>query len=138
MHNKGFSCFCIAELPTNQSIRIIMIDACISWRISLVPDIYHLWEHVTYYFIKWTKSRSHPTKILPTIYPYVPDKERYLPRKEYKTITVKNESYEQFKKAVREAKRKDKSLDNSTFLNVLISQHQRSRKSWQKRKENQQ
>ena len=51
-----------------------------------------------------------------------------MPRKEYKTITVKNESYEQFKKAVREAKRKDKSLDNSTFLNVLISQHQRSRK----------
>jgi hypothetical protein len=51
-----------------------------------------------------------------------------VPRKEYKTITVKNESYEQFKKAVREAKRKDKSLDNSTFLNVLISQHQRSRK----------
>jgi len=51
-----------------------------------------------------------------------------MPRKEYKTITVKNESYEQFKKAVKEAKRKDKSLDNSTFLNVLISQHQRSRK----------
>lgn len=51
-----------------------------------------------------------------------------VPRKEYKTITVKNESYEQFKKAVREAKKKDKSLDNSTFLNVLISQHQRSRK----------
>lgn len=51
-----------------------------------------------------------------------------MPRKEYKTITVKNESYEQFKKAVREAKKKDKSLDNSTFLNVLISQHQRSRK----------
>lgn len=52
-----------------------------------------------------------------------------MPRKEYKTITVKNESYEQFKKAVRDAKRKDKSLDNSTFLNVLISHHQRSRKS---------
>lgn len=52
-----------------------------------------------------------------------------MPRKEYKTITVKNESYDQFKKAVREAKKKDKSLDNSMFLDLLISQHQRSRKS---------
>lgn len=51
-----------------------------------------------------------------------------MPRKEYKTITVKNEAYDQFKKAVREAKRKDKSLDNSMFLDLLISQHQRSRK----------
>ena len=51
-----------------------------------------------------------------------------MPRKEYKTITVKNESYEQFKRAVRDAKKKDKSLDNSTFLTSLISQHHRSRK----------
>lgn len=46
-----------------------------------------------------------------------------MPRKEYKTITVKNASYEHFKKAVRDAKKKDKSLDNSTFLNMLVSQH---------------
>ncbi|NHI02691.1 hypothetical protein DYY67_0388 [Candidatus Nitrosotalea sp. TS] len=51
-----------------------------------------------------------------------------MPRKEYKTITVKNESYDQFKRAVREAKKKDKSLDNSMFLDLLISQYQRSRK----------
>ena len=50
-----------------------------------------------------------------------------MPRKEYKTITVKNESYDQFKRAVREAKKKDKTLDNSRFLDSLISQ-QRSRK----------
>lgn len=51
-----------------------------------------------------------------------------MPRKEYKTITVKNESYNQFKRAVREAKKKDKSLDNSMFLDSLISQYQRSKK----------
>lgn len=51
-----------------------------------------------------------------------------MPRKEYKTITVKNESYDQFKRAVREAKKKDKTLDNSMFLDLLISQYQRSRK----------
>ncbi|MDE1830101.1 MAG: hypothetical protein KGI25_07245 [Thaumarchaeota archaeon] len=51
-----------------------------------------------------------------------------MPRKEYKTITVKNECYEYFKKAVRDAKKKDKSLDNSSFLNLLVSHHHRSRK----------
>ncbi|MGI0087689.1 MAG: hypothetical protein ACREBI_06975 [Nitrosotalea sp.] len=51
-----------------------------------------------------------------------------MPRKEYKTITVKTESFEQFKRAVKEAKKKDKSVDNSMFLSLLISQHQRSKK----------
>lgn len=51
-----------------------------------------------------------------------------MPRKEYKTITVKNESYNQFKRVVREAKKKDKLLDNSRFLDLLISQYQRSKK----------
>jgi len=52
-----------------------------------------------------------------------------VPRKEYKTITVKNQCYEHFKKAVRDAKKKDKSLDNSTFLNLLVSHHYRTRRS---------
>ncbi|MDE1727403.1 MAG: hypothetical protein KGH89_09110 [Thaumarchaeota archaeon] len=51
-----------------------------------------------------------------------------MPRKEYKTITVKNESYEKFKKVAKEAKKKDKSLDNSTFLELLMNQHQRSKR----------
>lgn len=51
-----------------------------------------------------------------------------MPRKEYKTITVKNECYEHFKKAVRDAKKKDKTLDNSTFLNLLVSHHHRTRR----------
>ncbi|HJU14507.1 MAG TPA: hypothetical protein VJ792_08655 [Candidatus Nitrosotalea sp.] len=50
-----------------------------------------------------------------------------MPRKEYKTITVKNASYEHFKRAVREAKKKNKSLDNSSFLNLLVSHHRSKR-----------
>ena len=46
-----------------------------------------------------------------------------MPRKEYKTITVKNQCYEHFKRAVRDAKKKNKSLDNSTFLNLLVAHH---------------
>ena len=50
-----------------------------------------------------------------------------MPRKEYKTITVKNECYEHFKRAVKEAKKKNRELDNSAFLNLLVSHH-RSRR----------
>ena len=50
-----------------------------------------------------------------------------MPRKEYKTITVKNQCYEHFKKAVRDAKKKDKSIDNSSFLNLLVSHHRSKR-----------
>ena len=52
-----------------------------------------------------------------------------MPRKEYKSITVKNGSYEQFKRVVKEAKKKDKSLDNSSFLDMLMKQHQRSKRT---------
>ncbi|MGI0046834.1 MAG: hypothetical protein ACREBB_06570 [Nitrosotalea sp.] len=52
-----------------------------------------------------------------------------MPRKEYKSITVKNGSYEQFKKAVKDAKKKDESLDNSAFLDLLMKQRQRSKRS---------
>ncbi|MDE1765089.1 MAG: hypothetical protein KGI27_02320 [Thaumarchaeota archaeon] len=52
-----------------------------------------------------------------------------MPRKEYKSITVKNESYEQFKKAVRDAKKKDSTLDNSTFLDLLLSHHRKYKRS---------
>ncbi|MDE1815458.1 MAG: hypothetical protein KGI11_02745 [Thaumarchaeota archaeon] len=51
-----------------------------------------------------------------------------MPRKEYKSITVKNECYEYFKKVVKEAKKRDKSLDNSSFLNLLVTQHQRGKR----------
>ncbi|HEU5487760.1 MAG TPA: hypothetical protein VFA69_03620 [Candidatus Nitrosotalea sp.] len=52
-----------------------------------------------------------------------------MPRKEYKTITVKTEAFQKFAKAVREAKKENPSLDNSTFLNSLVARHQKTRKS---------
>jgi phosphopantothenoylcysteine synthetase/decarboxylase len=65
-------------------------------------------------------------RILPITYPYVPDKESHLPRKEYKTITVKSESFQKFIKAIKEAKKGDPSLDNSTFLNLLVSRYKKT------------
>ncbi|HEU5487387.1 MAG TPA: hypothetical protein VFV16_01055 [Candidatus Nitrosotalea sp.] len=49
-----------------------------------------------------------------------------MPRKEYKTITVKAETQEKFLRAVRDAKRGD-STDNSKFLDLLLSTHKRSK-----------
>jgi len=53
-----------------------------------------------------------------------------MPRKEYKTITVKAETQEKFLRAVRDAKRGD-STDNSKFLDLLLSTHKRSKSRWQ-------
>ncbi len=52
-----------------------------------------------------------------------------MPRKEYKTITVKTEAFQQFVKAIRKAKQEDPSLDNSTFLNFLIAKFQKTKKN---------
>jgi hypothetical protein len=52
-----------------------------------------------------------------------------MPRKEYKTITVKTEAFQKFVKAVKEAKKEDPELDNSTFLNSLVARHQKTRRS---------
>ncbi|TRZ80407.1 MAG: hypothetical protein D4R90_01535 [Nitrosopumilales archaeon] len=49
-----------------------------------------------------------------------------LPRKEYKTITVKSESFQKFIKAIKNAKKDDPSLDNSTFLNSLLSKYKKN------------
>ena len=49
-----------------------------------------------------------------------------MPRKEYKTITVKVETHAKFLKAVRDAKRGD-ATDNSKFLDLLLSTHKRSK-----------
>ncbi|CUR52465.1 protein of unknown function [Nitrosotalea devaniterrae] len=51
-----------------------------------------------------------------------------MPRKEYKTITVKTEAFQKFVKAIREAKKDDPLLDNSTFLNSLVTRHQKTRR----------
>jgi hypothetical protein len=52
-----------------------------------------------------------------------------MPRKEYKTITVKTEAFQKFMKAIREAKKEDPTLDNSTFLNSIIARRQKTRRS---------
>ena len=50
-----------------------------------------------------------------------------MPRKEYKTITVKVESHTKFLKAIREAKKAYPGIDNSEFLNLLIDMYKKSR-----------
>ena len=57
-----------------------------------------------------------------------PGQVNQLPRKEYKTITVKTEAFQKFVKAIREAKKDDPLLDNSTFLNSLVTRHQKTRR----------
>jgi hypothetical protein len=52
-----------------------------------------------------------------------------VPRKEYKTITVKVGAFEQFAKAMKKAKQEDPSLDNSTFLMQLVSKNQKAKRS---------
>ena len=48
-----------------------------------------------------------------------------MPRKEYKTITVKVDTFHQFAKAVKKAKQEDPELDNSTFLMLLLGKSQK-------------
>jgi len=43
-----------------------------------------------------------------------------LPRKEYKTITVKEATFARFLRAVHEAKKANPQLDNSIFLEKLL------------------
>ncbi|MEO9277902.1 MAG: hypothetical protein ABI340_09025 [Nitrososphaera sp.] len=43
-----------------------------------------------------------------------------MPRKEYKTITVKVETFNRFIKASQEAKRNDPDLNNSLFVDSLL------------------
>jgi hypothetical protein len=51
-----------------------------------------------------------------------------MPRKEYKTITVKAHTFQQFVKAVKKAKQENPSLDNSIFLDLLIRNSIKARK----------
>ncbi len=49
-----------------------------------------------------------------------------MPRKEYKTITVRAETHAKFLRAVRDAKRDD-ATNNSKFLDLLLNKHKRSK-----------
>lgn len=50
-----------------------------------------------------------------------------LPRKEYKTITIKTKSHVKFLKAVREAKKAHPGIDNSEFLDLLLDKYKKSK-----------
>jgi hypothetical protein len=51
-----------------------------------------------------------------------------VPRKGYKSITVKDEPYGHFLRAIKEVKKKDKAMDNSKFLSLLLNHHKKGRK----------
>ena len=48
-----------------------------------------------------------------------------MPRKEYKTITVKGETFNKFLRACRQAKKSDPEIDNSVFLEKLITKYRK-------------
>jgi hypothetical protein len=50
-----------------------------------------------------------------------------LPRKEYKTITVKVEAHTRFLKAVKEEKKTTPKIDNSKFLELLLEMRKKSK-----------
>lgn len=52
-----------------------------------------------------------------------------MPRKEYKTITVKVVAFEQFAKAMKKAKQDDPTLDNSLFLMQLVSKSHKAKRN---------
>ncbi|HJT10698.1 MAG TPA: hypothetical protein VJ771_07935 [Candidatus Nitrosotalea sp.] len=48
-----------------------------------------------------------------------------MPRKEYKTITVKEQAFVRFLKAVHDAKKANPGLDNSLFLEKLLDHYKK-------------
>ena len=48
-----------------------------------------------------------------------------MPRKEYKTITVKEQAFVRFLRAVHDAKKANPKLDNSIFLEKLIESYKK-------------
>jgi len=49
-----------------------------------------------------------------------------MPRKEYKTITVKVDAFQKFTNAIKKAKKKNPNIDNSEFLISLIGKNQKN------------
>ncbi len=50
-----------------------------------------------------------------------------MPRKGYKTITVKEEIFDKFVRAVEDAKKVDPRMDNSRFIDSILDKHKKSR-----------
>ncbi len=51
-----------------------------------------------------------------------------MPRKEYKTITVKEETFSKFLRACRQAKKSDPAVDNSVFMEKLLAKYRKRRR----------
>ncbi|MGH2611601.1 MAG: hypothetical protein ACRDFB_00965 [Rhabdochlamydiaceae bacterium] len=49
-----------------------------------------------------------------------------MPRKGYKAITVKVETFQRFRKIIGEARKTDDKLDNSKFLVMLLEKYKKS------------
>ena len=52
-----------------------------------------------------------------------------MPRKEYKTITVKVGAFQKFTNAIKKAKKENPDIDNSEFLISLISKNQKIKRN---------
>ena len=50
-----------------------------------------------------------------------------LPRKEYKTITVKVDAHAKFLRAIKDEKKINPKIDNSEFLELLLDMRKKSR-----------
>ncbi|MDE1767076.1 MAG: hypothetical protein KGI27_12520 [Thaumarchaeota archaeon] len=50
-----------------------------------------------------------------------------MPKKEYKTVTVKVDTFQRFRKVIGEARKIDTKLDNSRFLDMLLERYRKSR-----------
>jgi len=48
-----------------------------------------------------------------------------MPRKEYKTITIKVETFQKFCKIKNDAKKADPELDNSKFVELLLDKYKK-------------
>jgi len=53
-----------------------------------------------------------------------------MPRKEYKTITIKNATYERFLKIIQEQKRKTPRIHHTEFLKLLFDMYQKKSSEW--------
>lgn len=50
-----------------------------------------------------------------------------MPRKEYKTITIKEATFNRFIKIIRDAKKANSDLDNSIFVDKLLDLYKKKR-----------
>jgi len=50
-----------------------------------------------------------------------------VPKEGYRSLTIKQDVYEKFIKAVQESKEKDPKIDNSKFMDSFLDKHKKSK-----------